>query len=52
MTKTLLITKATEIENKIPDTTGSVITPEFNRLTKRSFKTRIKEATKSLASMI
>ena len=32
-----LNTKATETENKIPDTTGFITTPEFNRLTKLNF---------------
>ena len=31
----VLNTKATEIQNKIPDITGFIITPEFNRLTKK-----------------
>ena len=34
-TKAALSTKAAEIENKIPDGAGFIITPEFNRLTKK-----------------
>ena len=33
-TKISLNTKATETENKIPDTTSFLTTPEINRLTK------------------
>ena len=50
VTTTTLNTKDTQIENKIPDTTGSFTSPEFNRLTKISFDVRIKETTKSLVS--
>ena len=39
--------KATEIENKIPDMTGFITSPEFNIL-KIIFDARTKEATKSL----
>ena len=48
-TKTVLNTKSTEIENKIPDTTSFITTPKFNRLTKIGFDAKIKEAAKSLA---
>ena len=43
--------KATEIENKIPDTGHFINTQEFKRLTKISFDARIKEAAKSLGSI-
>ena len=32
-----------EIENKIPYTTGFITTPEFNRLTKMSFDSKMKK---------
>ena len=35
--------------NKIPDITGFITTPEFNRSTKISFDAKTKEITKSLA---
>ena len=44
--------KATTIETKIPDTTGFITTPEFNRLAKINFDARTKQAAKSLASKI
>ena len=50
VTKVVLNTKSTEAENKIPDTTGFITTPEFNRLTKISCDVEIKEAAKGLAS--
>ena len=43
-TRAIFNTKVTEIENKIPDITGSLTTPGFNRLTKICFDTRMKEA--------
>ena len=49
-TKAVLKAKATEIENKIPDTTSFITIPEFNKLSKVSFDSRIKEAVKILAS--
>ena len=51
-TKAVLNTRTTEIENNIPDTSSVITTPEFNRLTKKSFDVRIKEAAKNLASEI
>ena len=39
---------ATEIENKIPNTISFFTTPEFNRLTKLSFDSKINEAAKNL----
>ena len=47
--KVALNTKATIIENKIPNTTGFITTPKFNRLIKVSFDARMKEAVKILA---
>ena len=49
-TKATLNTEVTEIENKVPDTTGFITTPEFNRLTKISFVAKMKQAAKILAS--
>ena len=49
-TRAIFNTKVTEIENKIPDITGSLTTPGFNRLTKICFDARMKEATNILAS--
>ena len=43
-------TKATEIENKIPNTSSFISTPEFNRSRKISFKARTKKARKSFGS--
>ena len=51
-TKAALKTKATDIENNKPDTTGLITTPEFNRLTKISSVARIEKATKFLATKI
>ena len=45
--KTTIIIKA---GNKIPDTTGFITTPEFNRLSKINFDARKKESTRSFAS--
>ena len=42
--------KVTEIEDKIPDTTGFITTPEFIRLTELSFGARMKEVTKNFAT--
>ena len=42
--------KATEIENKIPDTAGFITAPEFKRLLKINFDARMRKATKSLSS--
>ena len=51
-TKAALKTKATDIEDNKPDTTGLITTPEFNRLTKISSVARIEKATKFLATKI
>ena len=51
-TKAALKTKATDIENNKPDTTGLITTPEFNRLTKISSVARIEKATKFLTTKI
>ena len=49
--RAVLNTKVRENENKLPDTTGVITTPEFNRSkAKISFDARLKEATKSLSS--
>ena len=40
---TTLNTKATEIKNKIPVTTGFITTPEFNKIAKIDFDARKKE---------
>ena len=42
MATVALNAKSTETENKIPDSTGFINTPEFNKLTKISFDTRTK----------
>ena len=49
-TKVALNIKSTEIVDKILNTTGFTVTPEFNRLSKISFDARIKKAVKILAS--
>ena len=46
-TKAALNAKAKEIENKIPDTTSFVASPDFSRLTKLALDGRIKEAAKN-----
>ena len=51
-TKAALKTKATDIENNKPDTTGLITAPEFNRLTKISSVARIEKATRFLATKI
>ena len=48
-TTAVLNTKATEIENKELDIAGFITTSVFNRLSKISFDSRIKEAAKSVA---
>ena len=50
VTTFFLNTKATEIENKTPDTKGFITSPEFSKLTKIHFDSRMKETTKNLAS--
>ena len=47
-TKAALNTKATDIENKTPDTKGFITPPEFSKLTKIHFDARMKETTKRL----
>ena len=42
-TKAVINRKATEIENKIPDTSHFINTQEFSRLTKIRFNRRMKE---------
>ena len=49
-TKAALNLKAAETENKRPNTSSFITTPEFNRLTNISFDARMKEAEKILAS--
>ena len=49
-TKTSFSRKVTEIENKIPETTGSITILEFNRLMKVHFDATMKQPTKRLAS--
>ena len=49
-TDSVLNTKATELQNIIPDNSHFVNTEEFNRSTKISFDARMKEAEKNLAS--
>ena len=49
-TDSVLNTKATELENIIPDNSHFVNTEEFNRSTEISFDARMKEAEKNLAS--
>ena len=39
--KLLPVQKDTEIENKIPDTTSFITTPNFNRITKLSLKSEV-----------
>ena len=46
-TKAALSAKAKETENKIPDTTSFVTSPDFSRLTKLALDGRIKEAAKN-----
>ena len=48
--KAALNIQITEIKNKVPDTTGFITTPEFNRLRKITFDAKMKEETKSLGS--
>ena len=49
-TKADLNTKATDIKNKIPNSSSLITTPEFNGLTKISFDESVKEAEKSFLS--
>ena len=48
--KAALNIQITEIKNKVPDTTGFITTPEFNRSRKITFDAKMKEETKSLGS--
>ena len=51
-TKAILNTQATETENKIPDNTDFITSPEFNKIKKIFFDARMKEAAESLLSKI
>ena len=42
MTTTVLNTKISEVENKIPNHDKYITTPEFNKLTAESFAARLK----------
>ena len=42
--------KPQKMKTKIPDTTDFITTPEFNRLTKTNFDTRMKQESQDLAS--
>ena len=44
MTATVLNTKNSDIENKIPDDARYITTPEFNKLTAERFTPRLKQA--------
>ena len=44
MTTTVLNTKISEVENKIPDNSKYVTTQEFNKLTAENFAARLKQA--------
>ena len=44
MTTTVLNTKISEVENKIPNHDKYITTPEFNKLTAESFAARLKQA--------
>ena len=44
MTTTVLNTKISEVENKIPDNSKYITTPEFNKLTAEVFAARVKQA--------
>ena len=48
--KAALETKAEKAGNKTPDTTGSIITPKFNRLRKTNFDANILNETRSKKS--
>ena len=43
-TKAALSTTTTEIVNKVPGTTSFITTPDFNRLTKISFDTKMEDS--------
>ena len=44
MTTTVLNTKISEVENKIPNHDKCITTPEFNKLIAECFAARLKEA--------
>ena len=44
VTTTVLNTKISEVENKIPDNLKYITTQKFNKLTAKSFATRLKQA--------
>ena len=44
VTTTVLNTKISEVENKIPDHAKYITTPEFNKLTAGHFAARLKQA--------
>ena len=44
MTTTVLNTKISEVENKIPRHDKYITTPEFNKLTAENFTARLKQA--------
>ena len=44
MTTTVLNTKISEVENKIPDNSKHITTQEFNKLTAENLEARLKQA--------
>ena len=44
MTTTVLNTKISEVENKIPDNSKYITTQEFDKLTAKNLATRLKQA--------
>ena len=44
VTKTVLNTKISEVENKIPDNSKYVTTDDFNKLTAEGFAAKLKQA--------
>ena len=44
MTTTILNTKISEVENKIPDDSKYITTQKFNKLTAENFAARLKQA--------
>ena len=44
VTRTVLNTKISEVENKIPDNSKYVTTDDFNKLTAEDFAARLKQA--------
>ena len=44
MTTTVLNTKISEVENKIPDNSKYITTQEFNKLTAENLEARLKQA--------